>query len=159
MALIKTGLFDERVFENNYLTTIAKIMVVTTFILALVIIFAAIMGAFRRFKDSGRKVLDQAEGIALWILAAVLVISEFVFCFKYPVTCTAAFRYISPVLIPAAFWSGSLIKTGNEKEAGASLKICSVCLEILIVLFVLLVILFYGPFAQYADVWQKLIKG
>ena len=159
LALIKTGLFDERVFENNYLTTIAKIMVVTTFILALVIIFAAIMGAFRRFKDSGRKVLDQAEGIALWILAAVLVISEFVFCFKYPVTCTAAFRYISPVLIPAAFWSGSLIKFGNEKEAGASLKICSVCLEILIVLFVLLVILFYGPFAQYADVWQKLIKG
>ena len=67
--------------------------------------------------------------------------------------------YISPVLIPAAFWSGSLIKIGNEKEAGASLKICSVCLEILIVLFVLLVILFYGPFAQYADVWQKLIKG
>ena len=159
LALIKTGLFDERVFENNYLTTIAKIMVVITFILALVIIFAAIMGAFRRFKDSGRKVLDQAEGIALWILAAVLVISEFVFCFKYPVTCTAAFRYISPVLIPAAFWSGSLIKIGNEKEAGASLKICSVCLEILIVLFVLLVILFYGPFAQYADVWQKLIKG
>ena len=159
LGLIKTGLFDERVFENTYLTTIAKIMVVTTFILALVIIFAAIMGAFRRFKDSGRKVLDQAEGIALWILAAVLVISEFVFCFKYPVTCTAAFRYISPVLIPAAFWSGSLIKIGNEKEAGASLKICSVCLEILIVLFVLLVILFYGPFAQYADVWQKLIKG
>ena len=159
LGLIKTGLFDERVFENTYLTTIAKIMVVTAFILTLVIIFAAIMGAFRRFKDSGRKVLDQAEGIALWILAAVLVISEFVFCFKYPVTCTAAFRYISPVLIPAAFWSGSLIKMGNEKEAGASLKICSVCLEILIVLFVLLVILFYGPFAQYADVWQKLIKG
>ena len=159
LGLIKTGLFDERVFENTYLTTIAKIMVVTAFILTLVIIFAAIMGAFRRFKDSGRKVLDQAEGIALWILAAVLVISEFVFCFKYPVTCTAAFRYISPVLIPAAFWSGSLIKMGKEKEAGASLKICSVCLEILIVLFVLLVILFYGPFAQYADVWQKLIKG
>ena len=159
LALIKTGLFDERIFENTYLTAVAKILIVTTFVLALAIIFAAIMGAFRRFKDSGSKVLDQAESIALWILAAVFVISEFVFCFKYPVTCTAAFRYISPVLIPAAFWSGSLIKTGNEKEAGASLKFCSVCLEILIVLFVLLVILFYGPFGQYAVAWQKLVRG
>ena len=159
LALIKTGLFDERSFDSNYLTAIAKIMAVTAFVLLPVIIFAAVRGAFKRFKDSGRKILDNAEGIAFWVLAAVLLISEFVFCFKYPVTCTAAFRYISPVLIPAAFWSGSIIKTGNEKEAGASLKICSVCLEILIVLFVLLTVLFYGPFAQYQAVWQALIRG
>ena len=159
LALIKTGLFDERHFDSSYMNAIAKILAVTAFILLLVILFAAITGALRRFKFSGRKFLDSAEGIALWILAAVFVISEFAFCFKYPVTCTAAFRYITPVLIPAAFWSGSLIKMGDEKEAGASLKICSVCLEILIVLFVLFVILFYGPFAQYTFTWQTLIRG
>lgn len=159
LALIKTGLFDERSFDSNYLTAVAKILEVIAFVLLIAVLFAAVRGAFKRFKDSGRKIPDNAEGIALWILAAVLLISEFVFCFKYPVTCTAAFRYISPVLIPAAFWSGSIIKAGNEKEAGASLKICSVCLEILIVLFVLLTVLFYGPFAQYSVVWQSLIKG
>lgn len=159
LALIKTGLFDERSFDSSYLTAVAKIFVVIAFVLLLAVIFAAVRGAFKRFKDSGRKIPENAEGIALWILAAVLLISEFVFCFKYPVTCTAAFRYISPVLIPAAFWSGSMIKSGNEKEAGASLKICSVCLEILIVLFVLLTVLFYGPFAQYSVVWQSMIKG
>ena len=159
LALIKTGLFDERSFDSSYLTAVAKILAVITFVLLIAVLFAAFRGAFKRFKDSGRKIPDNAEGIALWILAAVLLISEFVFCFKYPVTCTAAFRYISPVLIPAAFWSGSIIKAGNEKEAGASLKICSVCLEILIVLFVLLTVLFYGPFAQYSVVWQSLIKG
>ena len=159
LALIKTGLFDERSFDGNYLTAVAKILTVIAFVLLIAVIFAAVRGAIKRFKDSGRKILDNAEGIALWILAAVLLISEFVFCFKYPVTCTAAFRYITPVLIPAAFWSGSIIKSGNEKEAGASLKICSVCLEILIVLFVLLTVLFYGPFAQYSVVWQSMIKG
>ena len=159
LALIKTGLFDERSFDSSYLTAVAKILAVITFVLLIAVLFAAVRGAFKRFKDSGRKIPENAEGIALWILAAVLLISEFVFCFKYPVTCTAAFRYISPVLIPAAFWSGSIIKAGNEKEAGASLKICSVCLEILIVLFVLLTVLFYGPFAQYSLAWQALIKG
>lgn len=159
LALIKTGLFDERSFDSSYLTAVAKILEVIAFVLLIAVLFAAVRGAFKRFKDSGRKIPENAEGIALWILAAVLLISEFVFCFKYPVTCTAAFRYISPVLIPAAFWSGSMIKTGNEKEAGASLKICSVCLEILIVLFVLLTVLFYGPFAQYSLAWQALIKG
>lgn len=159
LALIKTGLFDERSFDSSYLTAVAKILAVITFVLLIAVLFAAVRGAFKRFKDSGRKIPENAEGIALWILAAVLLISEFVFCFKYPVTCTAAFRYISPVLIPAAFWSGNMIKSGNEKEAGASLKICSVCLEILIVLFVLLTVLFYGPFAQYSVAWQALIKG
>ena len=154
LALIKTGLFDERNFDSSYLTAIAKILEIIAFVLLIAVLFAAVRGAIKRYKDS-----DNAEGIALWILAAVLLISEFVFCFKYPVTCTAAFRYITPVLIPVAFWSGSIIKTGNEKEAGASLKICSVCLEILIVLFVLLTVLFYGPFAQYSVVWQALIKG
>lgn len=159
LALIKTGLFDERSFDSSYLTAVAKILEVIAFVLLIAVLFAAVRGAFKRFKDSGRKIPENAEGIALWILAAVLLISEFVFCFKYPVTCTAAFRYITPVLIPAAFWSGSIIKAGNEKEAGASLKICSVCLEILIVLFVLLTVLFYGPFAQYSVAWQALIKG
>ena len=61
--------------------------------------------------------------------------------------------------LPAAYWSGSIIKMSEEKEAGKGLKIFSYCLKVLFVLFVLFVILFYGPFAQYAFVWQTLIRG
>ena len=159
LALVKTGLFDERQYESAYMITIARIMVVLSFILIPVVLFAAIRGAVRRYKDSGRKLLDNTEGIALWILAAAFVFPEFVFCFKYPVACTAAFRYISPVLIPIAFWCGSIMKTGKEKEAGAGLKIFTVCLKVLLVLFVLMTVLFYGPFAQYTYVWQTMIRG
>ena len=159
LALVKTGLFDERIYDSTYMITIARILVAAAFILLALVLFAGVKGALRRYKDSGKKLFECTEGAALWILAAVFVISEFIFCFKYPVTCTAAFRYISPVLIPAAYWSGSIIKMSEEKEAGKGLKIFSYCLKVLFVLFVLFVILFYGPFAQYTFVWQTLIRG
>ena len=159
LALVKTGLFDERQYDNVYMVTIARIMVVLAFILIPIVLFAAVKGTLRRFKDSGKKLFECTEGTALWILAVVFVVSEIIFCFKYPVTCTASFRYISPSLIPAAFWCGSIMKMSEEKEAGKGLKIFSYCLKVLFVIFVLLVILFYGPFAQYTFAWQTLIKG
>ena len=159
LALIKTGLFDERQYDSAYMLTIARILVAASFILLLMVLFAAVTGALRRYKDPGKKLSGCSEGTAMWILAIAFVIAEIVFCFKYPVTCTASFRYISPALIPAAFWSGSIMSMSEEKEAGKGLKIFSGCLKFLIVLFVLLVILFYGPFTQYAYVWQTLIRG
>ena len=159
LALVKTGLFDERQYDSAYMITIARILVAAAFILLPIVLFAGGKGALRRYKDSGKKLFECTEGIAMWILAIVYVVSEFVFCFKYPVTCTESFRYISPALIPAAYWSGSIIKSGEEKEAGKGLKIFSRCLKVLFVLFVLFVILFYGPFAQYTFTWQTLIKG
>ena len=159
LSLVKTGLFDERHYDDTYMITIARIFVVAAFVLCAVLIFAAIKGAVRRFKESGKKIFENYGTISLWIMAAVFVVAEFLFCFKYPVACTAAFRYISPVLIPAAFWSGSMIKMSEEKEAGAAIKICTVCLEVLIVISALLSVLFYGPFVQYSSVWQALIRG
>ena len=159
LSLVKTGLFDERVYDNVYMITVAKIMLAIAFIILPLVLFAAVNGAIRRYKDAGKKIFECAEGISLWILAAVFVIAEIIFCFKYPVACTASFRYISPALIPAAFWSGSIMKMSEEKEAGKGLKILSGCLKALFVLFVLTVILFYGPFTQYTIVWQTLIRG
>ena len=92
------------------------------------------------------------EYISLWILAIFLVIPEYIFCFKYPVVCTQAFRYIAPVLIPAAVWSGSMMN--DEKN-----KIFSKILMGGVIVFAILVVLFYGPFAQYSPPWEFLIKG
>ena len=159
LAIIKTGLFDERQYESPYMINIARIMVALAVILIPVVLFAAVKGAVKRYKDSGRKLLDNTEGIAMWLLAAAFVIPEIIFCFKYPVTCSASFRYIAPLLIPVAFWCGRAMKNAEEKEAGAGIKSLSVCLKILFVLFALTAVLFYGPFAQYAFVWQTLIRG
>ena len=159
LAIIKTGLFDERQYESPYMINIARIMVALAVILIPVVLFAAVKGAVRSYKDSGRKLLDNTEGIAMWLLAAAFVIPEIIFCFKYPVTCSASFRYIAPLLIPVAFWCGRAMKNAEEKEAGAGIKSLSVCLKILFILFALTAVLFYGPFTQYAFVWQTLIRG
>jgi hypothetical protein len=129
-------------------------MVAVSALLIIAILFCAVTGACGRARKTDKKILDNAEAISLWILTAVLVISETVFCFRHPVVCTEAFRYIAPVLVPAAFAGGSIMQTD-----GRTAKAVSVCLKCLIIVFVLLVILFYGPFIQYAGPWESMIKG
>ena len=156
LCLIKTGLFDERNFDNSYLTVIGLMLMWLSFVMVLYILFLAISVSVRRFKASGRKILSCTAGISLWILTAVLVFAETVFCFRHPVVCTGAFRYIAPVLIPAAFACGSII---GEEGTDKRLKAFSVILKGLILLFVLFVVMFYGPFIQYAGPWQNMIRG
>ena len=154
LGLIKSGLFDNRTFENSYLKCTGLAMVAVSALLIIAILFCAVTGACGRFKKADKKILDNAEAISLWILTAVLVISETIFCFRHPVVCTEAFRYIAPVLVPAAFAGGSIMQTD-----GRTAKAVSVCLKCLIIVSVLLVILFYGPFVQYAGPWESMIKG
>ena len=154
LALIKTGLFDERKSLDMYLTRVAQIMMIVAFILILAVIFGAVIGACRRGLKE-KKILP--ENISLWIFAAVLVIPEFVFCFQHPVVCTQAFRYIAPVLIPAAVWSGNVIKMGEDGKSGALIKAGSWAIKILVPVFILTVLLFYGPFPQYSMPWEFLI--
>ena len=159
LGLFKTGLFDERRFDAGYHLIIGRILLAIAFVLVLAIAVCAVTGAIARLKKSDKKLITNAEGIALWILAGVLVLSEIVFCFKHPVVCTEAFRYIAPVLIPASVWSGKFIMASEEKGAGALNKTCSICLQALTCIFVSFVILFYGPFAQYQMPWEMMIRG
>jgi hypothetical protein len=149
LAIVKTGLFDERRFTDPYLVFVAKALVVLAFVLVLVVAVCAIYGAYKRIKESGKS----PENIALWVLAAALILPEILFCFKHPVVCTQSFRYIVPVLIPAAFWCGSIVKT----EGGAA-KAMSKVITAVTVLFVIAVIMFYGVFAQYSGPWEALIR-
>lgn len=151
LAIMKTGLFDERKFTEPYLVFIANAMLIISAVLVLVIAVCAVLGAYKRVKDSGMT----AENIALWILTAALILPEIMFCFKHPVVCTESFRYIAPVLIPAAAWSGLVIngRSGTSKAC----KVCSKVLTAVTVLFVIAVIMFYGAFVQYLQPWQAMI--
>ena len=152
LALIKTALFDEREFTDPYLIRVGQAMLIMAFILVLMVAVCAVMSAFKRLKLKGKGILENPEYPALWILAGSLLISECIFCFKHPVACTQAFRYIAPVLIPAAVWSGSMMN--DEKN-----KVFSKILMGGVIVFAILVVLFYGPFAQYSPPWEFLIKG
>ncbi|WP_081861220.1 phospholipid carrier-dependent glycosyltransferase [Butyrivibrio sp. AE2032] len=162
LSLLKTGLFDERKSMDVYLTRVAQIMLVVAFIYVLVIIVCSVAGAVKRLSAGGKKLSLKPENIALWILAAVLVVPEIVFCFQHPVVCTQSFRYIAPVLIPAAVWSGSFIQMSEEGKsgavkAGAAVKTGAWALMVMTVVFVLMVLLFYGPFPQYSMPWEFMI--
>ena len=159
LGILKTGLFDERKFDSLYLTGVGRLLMAITFILVIAIVISAVAGAILRIKNSGKKLFDNPENISLWILSGVLILSEILFCFKHPVVCTEAFRYIAPVLVPAAFWCGDVIMKAEGKDVSKGIKALSVCLEGLTVLFVLSVILFYGPFAQFTPPWEILIRG
>ena len=157
LALLKTSLFDERKSMDPFLTATARILLVTGFILFLVIVFCTVTGAYKRFAKGGKKIFSSPENLMLWILTAVLIGSEYVFCFKHPVACTQSFRYIAPVLVPASIWCGSVIQMSEEDSSCKALKISSWSIKIMLILFVLAVLLFYGPFAQYSMPWEYLI--
>ena len=152
LALIKTALFDEREFTDPYLFRVGQAMLIMAFILVILVTACAVMIAAKRLKLKGKGILDNPEYMALWILAGSLLISECIFCFKHPVACTQAFRYIAPVLIPAAVWSGCIMN--DEKK-----KVFSKILMGGVIVFAILAVLFYGPFAQYAPPWEFMIKG
>ena len=152
LALMKTALFDEREFTDPYLFRVGQAMLIMAFILVLLVTACAVMAAAKRLKNKGNDILENPEYLALWILAGSLLISECVFCFKHPVACTQAFRYIAPVLIPAAVWSGCIMK--DEKN-----KVFSKILMGGVIVFAILTVLFYGPFAQYSPPWEFMIKG
>ena len=152
LALIKTALFDEREFTNPYLIRVGQAMLIMAFLLVILVAVCAVMHACKRLKLKGKGILDNPEYLALWILAGSLIISECVFCFKHPVACTQAFRYIAPVLIPAAVWSGVMMN--DEKN-----KVFSKIMMGGVIVFAILAVLFYGPFAQYSPPWEFLIKG
>ena len=158
LNLIKTGLFDERRYWNIYLTNVGRIMMLFAFILIISVIACAFISSRGHMAISGKNKY-RPEYVALWILALTLVGMEYIFCFRYPVVCSQAFRYIAPVLIPAAVWIGSLIKASDEKKDNKPLRIFSVTIISAVGLFALSVILFYGPSIQYYYIWDLIVAA
>ena len=159
LALIKTSLFDEREFTDPYLIRAGQIMLALAFLLVLVIAACAVVFTVKRLKMCGKDFLSEPQYLALWIMTGSLIGSEFLFCFTHPVACTQAFRYIAPVLIPAAVWSGKIMKISDEEKAGKGLKALSWITAGIVLVFAISVLLFYGPFAQYSPPWEFMIKG
>lgn len=154
LALTKSGLFDEREFFNDFLTAVAEAMLIAACILILLIIVFAVIGACRTIKKKNTGLLP--EYVSLWIMSIVLIVSECSFCFSYPVVCTEAFRYIAPVVVPAAVWSGRMLMMSEDPKNSKAYKILSAGFVIVTCILVLTVILFYGASTQYHLIWNDL---
>ncbi len=158
LALIKSGLFDEREFVDGFLKTTAGIMLILAGVLILLIIVFAVIGACRALTVKNERGSFVPEYISLWIMSIVLIVSECSFCFSFPVVCTEAFRYITPVIVPAAVWSGRVIMMSDDPKCSWLLKILSTGFTIVAGAFVITVILFYGASTQYHLIWNDLFS-
>ena len=158
LALTKSGLFDDRDFGSDYLTLTGRIMLLTSFVLILLITVCALIEVFNIVAEKGDKKRFGTEHISLWLISIVLIASEVSFCFSYPVVCTEAFRYIAPVIVPAAVWSGRLMMESGDPKSNKAYKVLSTSLTIVVCAFVITVILFYGASTQYHLIWNDLLN-
>jgi len=158
LALIKSGLFDEREFINEFLRTTAEIMLMLAGVLILLILVFAVIGVCRTVTAKNERIRFIPESISLWIMSIVLIVSECSFCFSFPVVCTEAFRYIAPVIVPAAVWSGRVLMMSVEPKGSRILKVLSTVFMIASAAFVITVILFYGASTQYHLIWNDLLN-
>ena len=141
-------------FPGKFLTAVAEAMLIAACVLILLIIVFAVIGACRTIKKKNTGLLP--EYVSLWIMSIVLIVSECSFCFSYPVVCTEAFRYIAPVVVPAAVWSGRMLMMSEDPKNSKAYKILSAGFVIVTCILVLTVILFYGASAQYHLIWNDL---
>ena len=158
LALTKSGLFDDRDFGSDYLTLTGRIMLLTSFVLILLITVCALIEVFNIVAEKGDKKRFGTEHISLWLISIVLIASEVSFCFSYPVVCTESFRYIAPVIVPAAVWSGRLMIESGDPKSNKAYKVLSTSLTIVVCAFVITVILFYGASPQYHLIWNDLLN-
>ena len=158
LALTKSGLFDDRDFGSDYLTLTGRIMLMTAFVLILLITVCALIEVFNIVAGKGDKKRFSTENVSLWLISIVLIASEVSFCFSYPVVCTEAFRYIAPVIVPAAVWSGRLMMESGDPKSNKAYKVLSTSLTIVACAFVITVILFYGASPQYHLIWNDLLN-
>ena len=148
LALLKTSLFDERHFDSGYLITAGRILLVLSFVMALLGVVSAVYVTVKQLRQKKMT----AGFVSLLILCAVLLLCYVRFCFGYPVVCTESFRYIAPVLPAAGVFIGMALQEFRKKILAQIVVISAVSA------FVLAVFLFYGTYAEYRPVWEQLIR-
>ena len=148
LALLKTSVFDERKFDSVYLITVGRALLFLAAAMAVICIICAIYVTVKLIRQKKMT----SEFISLLILCAVLLVCFVKFCFGYPVVCTESFRYIAPVLPAAGVFLG-MAAEGLWKKLPAKLFFTGA-----VAAFTAFVFMFYGAYAEYSPVWERLIK-
>lgn len=148
LSLLKSSLFDERTFDNEYLMNAGQILLILSLVVTVTCICCAVFVILKLIKQ--KKIT--AEFVSLVILCATLCISYVNYCIGYPITSTESFRFVIPVLLAAGVFLGMALRE-MWKKVPPRLIVTGV-----IILFIFGVIAFYGSYAGYRPAWEVLIK-
>lgn len=143
ISLIKTAVFEEYINNVDYpgVRVWGELLFYSSLALILLSVVAMIVVLVKSFKNRDGFWLKFSIAIG-WI---AMLISYYIFCFKYTYHCTMNMRYISPVILFGAIFIGLLTKEmGKTKDL--SLKKLYNTFTILIIVFfsVSSTAMFYG---------------
>ncbi len=116
VALFKTSMFDEGISVRNFaeIGGFNTILFFSAFLLG-IIGFAAMMTAFCKKKCE----LDMPMKMFTGLLYGVILISYYVFCFRFPHVCTQNIRYAVPLIVLGAYfigWAAGRLLRDNVKN-------------------------------------------
>ena len=115
IALFKTSVFDEGFNSDNYpeIAGFHTILFWAAAVLGLIGFGAMIFLLLRK-----KCVLDIPTRIFVASLYAVIAVSYYVFCFRFPHVCTENIRYAVPLIVIGAYFIGLLMQTLSQKDSG-----------------------------------------
>lgn len=112
IALFKTSVFEEyNQFKEPFIQVIGVILLFCVIILGVVGFIKMIITLLKKYTFS-MKITD----IFLIILYFSMMTSYYIFCFKYPYSCSQHIRYVSPIVVVGAFYVGNTAYTLNKKK-------------------------------------------
>ena len=92
VGLIKTSLLDEKILPSGWDVLATIVLILTTLITIVCMIYFIVM----LFKKSNP--MDVVTKVFFAVIVLTVLVSYYIFCFKYPYVCTENIRYCMPVI-------------------------------------------------------------
>lgn len=123
LGYVKTSLFGERVNSDLFpqINGFGDALFWVTVVFAIVCIIASIV--FILFKNNYLKSRINAVFVGLFV--AVMTLSYYIFCFKYPYTCTQNVRYALPLIIMGAMFFGMYVQSAFRRKNKIKFKLAA----------------------------------
>ena len=151
LALFKTALFDEKMFQqDSFFMTAGSIMLLLFELIAVI----SVICLFVFLIVDIRRGTYRYEAAAMMVLFLTEMVSYVSFCLKYKAVSSMNMRYVVPVVIPLAYMLARLISALNRRRKeegikGILVKTALYGISALVVLFSILTLLFYGSYWLY----------
>lgn len=114
VALFKTSMFDEGVTVKNFadIAGINKMLFWSAVTIGIIGFISMIVISFRKSKE-----FSVPMKIFIGLLYAVIFLSYYIFCLKFPQVCTQNIRYAVPLIVIGAFFAGYAVKKLLEHDS------------------------------------------
>lgn len=151
LALCKTALFDEKMFQQNEFFMMCGSLMLALF---MVIAVASVVCLLVFTVVDIRRRTYRYEACAMVLLFLTELMSYVSFCLKYKAVCSQNMRYVVPIILPLAYMLARGISALNRRKnkeglPGLGVKAVLYGTCTLVALFSLLSLIFYGSYWMY----------